>query len=254
MSITRRLKSWKKSWVRNQIKPLAAWRAMRELLRNPDDTTQVFHIIEALKGDSLGDAVRRLRASSRGRDLLQKKPHIVPALNDKEALLSLPAGSIGRAYYDFVHAENLSADGLIASSETASREALYEGLSDDEAWLADRLRDIHDLQHVMTGYGRDPVGELCLLSFMTTQTPNRGIRFIIWIAKWKYLRDVPQFDVRDLIKEGARIARGAQWMAEIEWEQMLAEPLEQVRDELGFESPDRYWRLREQAPGLLVAA
>ena len=254
MSITRRLKSLKKSWVRNQIKPLVAWRAMRELLRNPDDTTQVFHIIEALKGDSLGDAVRRLRASSRGRDLLRKKPHIVPALNDKEALLSLSAGSIGRAYYDFVHAENLSADGLIASSETASREALYEGLSDDEAWLADRLRDIHDLQHVMTGYGRDPVGELCLLSFMTTQTPNRGIRFIIWIAKWKYLRDVPQFDVRDLIKEGARIARGAEWMAEIEWEQMLAEPLEQVRDELGFESPHRYWRLREQAPGLLVAA
>ena len=254
MNITRRLKSMKKSWVRNQIKPFAAWRAMRELLRNPDDTTQVFHIIESLKGDSLGDAVRRLRTSSRGRDLLRKKPHIVPALNDKEALLSLPAGSIGRAYYDFVHAENLSADGLIASSETASREALYEGLSDDEAWLADRLRDIHDLQHVMTGYGRDPVGELCLLSFMTTQTPNRGIRFIIWIAKWKYLRDVPQFDVRDLIKEGARIARGAEWMAEIEWEQMLAEPLEQVRDELGFESPHRYWRLREQAPGLLVAA
>ena len=189
-----------------------------------------------------------------GSALLQKKPHIVPALNDKESLLRLPAGSVGRAYYDFVHAENLSADGLIASSETASREALYEGLSDDEAWLADRLRDIHDLQHVMTGYGRDPVGELCLLSFMTTQTPNRGIRFIIWIAKWKYLRDVPQFDVRDLIKEGARIARGAEWMAEIEWEQMLAEPLEQVRDELGFESPHRYWRLREQAPGLLVAA
>ena len=61
MNVMRRLKTVKKSWVRNQIKPLAAWRAMRELLRNPDDTTQVFHIIEALKGDSLGDAVRRLK-------------------------------------------------------------------------------------------------------------------------------------------------------------------------------------------------
>ena len=71
MSIMRRLKSLKKSWMRNQIKPLAAWRAMCELLRNPDDTAQVFHIIEALKGDSLGGAVRRLRATSRGRALLQ---------------------------------------------------------------------------------------------------------------------------------------------------------------------------------------
>ena len=47
------MKRLKSLWLRNQIKPLAAWRAMRELLKNPDDTTQVFHIIEALKGDSL---------------------------------------------------------------------------------------------------------------------------------------------------------------------------------------------------------
>lgn len=248
------MKRLRSLWLRNQIKPLVAWRAMRELLRNPDDTTQVFHIIEALKGDSLGAAVRRLRATERGRALLRKKPDIVSKLNDREWLLSLPAGSIGRAYYDFVHAENLSADGLIASSDTSAREDIYRLLSEDEIWLADRLRDIHDLQHVMTGYGRDPVGELSLLSFMKTQTPNRGISFIVWIAKLKYLREVPQFDVRPLILEGAKIAERAVWMAEIEWEERLAEPLDAVRAELGFEPPRGYQRLREQAPQLLYAA
>ena len=248
------MKRLRSLWLRNQIKPLVAWRAMRELLRNPDDTTQVFHIIEALKGDSLGAAVRRLRATERGRALLRKKPDIVSKLNDREWLLSLPAGSIGRAYYDFVHAENLSADGLIASSDTSAREDIYRLLSEDEIWLADRLRDIHDLQHVMTGYGRDPVGELSLLSFMKTQTPNRGISFIVWIAKLKYLREVPQFDVRPLILEGANIAERAVWMAEIEWEERLAEPLDAVRAELGFERPRGYQRLREQAPQLLYAA
>ena len=241
-------------WLRNQIKPLAAWRAMRELLKNPDDTTQVFHIIEALKGYSLGAAVRRLRSSDRGRALLQKKPYIVCKLNDRGWLLSLPAGSVGRAYYDFVHAEDLSADGLIASSATGAREEIYRGLSEDEVWLADRLRDIHDLQHVMTGYGRDPVGELSLLSFMKTQTPNRGISFIVWIAKWKYLREVPQFDVRPLIREGAQIAQQAIWMAEIEWEDRLAEPIDELRAELGFQPPSQYQRLRQQAPRLLFAA
>ena len=247
------MRSIKAVWLRNEIKPLVAWRAMRELLRNPDDTTQVFHIIEALKGDSLGRAVRRLASTDRGQALLQAKPNIVPKLNDRAWLLSLPAGSVGRAYYDFVHAENLSADELIASSETAEREELYRGLSEEETWLADRLRDIHDLQHVMTGYGRDPVGELSLLSFMTTQTPNRGINFIVWVAKWRYLREVPQFDVRRLIREGAMIARKAVWMAEINWEEKLAEPLEAVRRDLGFEAPREYWRLREQAPELLFA-
>ena len=118
------MRSIKAFWLRNEIKPLAAWRAMRELLRNPDDTTQVFHIIEALKGDSLGRAVRRLESTDRGRALLQAKPNIVPKLNDRAWLLSLPAGSLGRAYYDFVHAEDLSADGLIASSETSARDEL----------------------------------------------------------------------------------------------------------------------------------
>ena len=240
--------------MRQQIKPVAAMRAMRKLLNDPDDTTQVFHIIEALKGDSLWAAVKRLRASETGRVLLKRKPNIVSKLNDRDALLALPEGSLGRAYYDFVHGESLSADGLIASSETNARAEIYRGLSGDEIWLADRLRDIHDLQHVMTGYGRDPVGELSLLSFMTTQTPNRGINFIVWIAKLKYLREVPQFDVRALIKEGAAIGRSALWMPAIEWEAKLAEPLERLRSEYGFTPPSRYQRLKNQAPQLLFAA
>jgi ubiquinone biosynthesis protein COQ4 len=73
LRVDAKMKRLKTVWLRNQIKPLAAWRAMRELLKNPDDTTQVFHIIEALKGDSLGAAVRRLRSSDRGRALACRK-------------------------------------------------------------------------------------------------------------------------------------------------------------------------------------
>lgn len=248
------MKRIKAMLARQRVEPLRAWRAIRELLKNPDDTTQVFHIIEALKGDSLGAAVRRLRSTERGRALLNEKPDIVRCLNNREWLESLPEGSIGRVYYDFVHGENLSADGLIASSETPSRAEIYRGLSKDESWLADRLRDIHDLQHVMTGYGRDPVGELSLLSFMTTQTPNRGIRFIVRIGQWKYQREAPAIPIRSLIREGAEIARGAVWMAEVHWEQKLAQPLDAVRAELGFKPPVEYQRLRESAPQLLAAA
>jgi ubiquinone biosynthesis protein COQ4 len=89
---------------------------------------------------------------------------------------------------------------------------------------------------------------------MTTQTPNRGIRFIVKIGQWKYQREVPQFDIRSLIKEGADIARSAVWMAEINWEQKLAQPLDAVRTELGFKAPLQYQRLREQAPRALAAA
>ena len=222
---------------RQRVKPLVALRAVRALIKDPDDTSQVFRIIDALKGNSIGAAVRRLRGSAAGVALLADKPAIVPVLNDREALLAMPEGSIGRAYYDFVHREHLSADGLVAASDEVPR---HDDLTEDERWLAGRLRDIHDLQHVMTGYGRDPLGELCLLSFMTGQTPNRGIRFILFVASRKLRQDAPTLDIGALLQEGGAIASSADWMVNTRWEDRLHEPLAAVREELGFFPPAQY--------------
>lgn len=222
---------------RERVKPFTALRAMRELIKNPDDTSQVFRVIEALKGDSISASVRRLGQTPEGRALFADKPAIVPVLNDKQALLAMPEGSIGRAYYDFVHGEHLSADGLIAASEEAPRNP---DLNEDERWLAERMRDIHDLQHVMTGYGRDPVGELCLLSFMTKQTPNRGINFIIYMGRREYRNKLPDANIDGLVSEGGLIGLSAEWMAKTRWEDRLHESLDAVREELGFKAPARY--------------
>lgn len=221
----------------NRIKPIQAGLAVSRLLRDPDDTGQVFKILEALKGNSLGLAHKRMQLDPRGQQLLEEQPNIVSVLNDREALLAMPDGSIGRAYYDFVHREGLSADGLIASSEEAPR---FEKMGRNERWLGDRLRDIHDLQHVMTGYGRDTLGELCLLSFMTTQTPSRGIDFIIFMGRTKGQKENPDLDLKSLVREGREIGQSADWMLFTRWEDRLHEPLEKVRAELGFIPPSKY--------------
>jgi len=230
----------------NRIKPIQAGLAVSRLLRDPDDTGQVFKILEALKGNSLGLAHRRMQLDPRGQQLLEEQPNIVSVLNDREALLAMPEGSIGRAYYDFVHREGLSADGLIASSEEAPR---FEKMGRNERWLGDRLRDIHDLQHVMTGYGRDTLGELCLLSFMTTQTPSRGIDFIIFMGRTKGQKENPDLDLKSLVREGREIGQSADWMLFTRWEDRLHEPLEKVRAELGFIPPSKYRAALETLEG-----
>ena len=232
--VLKSLKSW---YEYNRVKPVKAGLAISRLLRDPDDTSQVFKVLEALRGDSLTRALRRMNNDERGRQLLREQPKIVQALNDRDALLALPEGSIGRTYYDFVHGEGLSADGLIASSEEAPR---FANIGRDQRWLGDRLRDIHDLQHVMTGYGRDTLGELCLLSFMTTQTPARGIDFIIFMGRQKGQRDNPELNLKALIGEGRKIGGSAEWMLLTRWEDRLHEPLESVREELGFIPPAQY--------------
>jgi ubiquinone biosynthesis protein COQ4 len=241
----------KRIFLRKRIRPIAATLAVKRLLQDPDDTSQVFKVIEALSGDVIGHTVKRLLNDSSGRALLAEKPNIVTLLNDRKRLSVMPEGSIGHTYYRFIHGQNLSADGLVASSQGSRN---YQGFSADERWTGDRLRDIHDLQHVLTGYGRDPIGELSLLSFMTTQVPNRGINFIIKMAKRKYQQEIPALDINALVLEGQKLGQQAAWMPAIRWEERLTESLEEVRAELGFVRPKQYENSKINQPELFAAA
>ncbi|MCP5164209.1 MAG: hypothetical protein H6990_04000 [Pseudomonadales bacterium] len=220
-----------------QVRPLQAWRSMRALIADPQATGEVFRIIEALKGNAILHAVQRLRSAPEGRALLDEKPDILPLLNDRAALRALPGGSLGRAYLHFVEARDISAEGLVAASEEAPREREQDP---DARWLADRLRDIHDLQHVVCGYGPDELGELCLLAFMHAQTPNRGIGFIIFMARRQFRRTNPQIDIDACVAEGRRTGECAPWFAQCRWEGLMAEPLEALRRALGVQAPTRY--------------
>jgi len=226
-------------WWRHRVRPLRALLAVRRLIADPQATGEVFKVIEALKGDSIGRAVKRMQASASGCHLLTTKPDINQRLSDRAVLRSLPQGSVGSAYLALMERQGISVEGLVAASEEVPRGV---GLSADERWLANRLRDIHDLQHVLTGYGPDPLGELCLLSFMTTQTWNRGISFIVFMGRRTFRKRAPGIDVDMLVAEAAALARGAQWLPALPLEDLLAEPLEDVRQRLGLVSPVNYLR------------
>ena len=59
----------------------------------------------------------------------------------------LLAGTLGRAYYDFMASENLSAEGLVKASTIPQS-------TDDSIWFRERNREMHDLLHIVSGYGR----------------------------------------------------------------------------------------------------
>jgi len=52
----------------------------------------------------------------------------------------------------------------------------------DAGDLRNRMRDTHDLWHVVTGYKGDLVGEASLLAFLFAQTRNPGVGFIVAVA------------------------------------------------------------------------
>ncbi len=219
-----------------RLHPFQALKAVRRLLDNPEDTTQVFVILRAMRGRSGLKMFRRFRASETGAAILRERRRLLPVLRDHRALAALPAGSLGRAYLDFMRAEHLSAEGLVAPSQAGNE----EGLSPDALLFRDRMRDMHDLTHVLTGYGRDALGELSLVAFMYAQNGNPGQAMIALMGVARGLRTPYGKFMRQAVFQAWRHGRKAAWLAEQDWEALLARPLEDLRRDLAVAAPTRY--------------
>lgn len=218
----------------NRLRPFDALRALKALSRDPDDTGQVFKIVAALSGDTQLRILRRLQRSDVGQRLLREGRSLVPALVDRERLKSLPAHSLGRAYLAFCERHGITADGLIA----ASQEGDMSGRSPGEQFVHARMRDIHDLMHVVTGYQTDLVGEASVLAFTVAQTKNPGIALIVLLA---YLRPRgPQSGARKVLRQAFVRGLKAAWLPGADWEALLERPLDEVRRELGLGDPAVY--------------
>ena len=96
--------------------------------------------------------------------------------------------------------------------------------TDEENIFHTRLRDMHDLWHVTTGYGRDALGELSLLAFTYAQERNRGIGAIVlygYRIMGKVTRELNfNIDLRDVVKEGYKLGKEASFWACADWEKL----------------------------------
>ena len=213
--------------------PIAAYRAVRALMRNREDTRQVFLLIDALRGKTTLRQLARFRATEFGRAALADHRRLFDRLEDRETLKALPAGTLGRAYYEFMASENLSAEGLVKASTIPQS-------SNDSIWFRERNREMHDLLHVITSYGRDPLGEACLVAFSYAQTGQLGFAVIALYAARRAAHARPDQPVRRAIFEGYRRGRAAKWLIGADWENLLNQPVETIREQFAV-APASYY-------------
>jgi ubiquinone biosynthesis protein COQ4 len=201
------------SCEKNPIRLIAAFRALWRLARDNDDTTHVFAIVDALRGDSDIRNVERLRA--------------------------LPEGSLGRIYLAFMAREGITANGLAAAADEGYSQ---RSTDPDVRTFAVWARDSHDLWHVLTGYGRDPLGELCLLGVLHSQIYNPGTAFIALLGLLQVPFEYPGAPSVRAVLQGFAIGRRAEWMIAQDWEALLELPIDEVRARLGLARPTYYER------------
>lgn len=224
---------------KHRIRPIKAYRHMRNLIADKEDTTQVFHIIEALNGRSLLNDIERFGATERGQELIAERQLLPAILDNHERWKALPEDTVGRAYLNFMTSQGLSAQGLV--DEYDRYESDFSGYDDTIEWYANRRRDTHDLFHVLTGYSRDALGEACVLGFSDGQTNDRGIRFIAYMAAREVGKEAPKGSpaIR-AVREAQRNGKKAKGLIFEDILSLMEEPLEEARARLNIDPPTLY--------------
>ncbi|HEV8681004.1 MAG TPA: Coq4 family protein [Stellaceae bacterium] len=232
-----------------RLHPIAAFRAMRNLTRDREDTRQVFLLMEALRGKTTLRQFARFRRSETGRTMLAERSSLLARLSDRAGLAALPPGSLGRAYYDFMASENLSAEGLAELSKIQRPPAV-----DEVTWFRERNRDMHDLLHVVAGYGRDPLGEGCVVAFSFAQTGLKGFAVIATVAAFRIARRLHDWRVPRAVFEAYRQGRRADWLIGADWEALLSQPVESVRTRFRVSTPTYYPQILPSLQRAIAAA
>lgn len=211
------------------LSPFERWTralaALRKIVANPDDTRQVLVFTSlANSGRSTGARVSRFFAEPAARKLYDERRAIDSHTVDLDALAALPEGTLGHAYAAFLRSRGLTPelfDGAPA------------GVTDPRlSYVIQRMRQTHDLWHVVTGCETDPAGEIALQAFTFAQVRAPGNALLALAGVVRGARQQPGI-VRDVIALYRRGAR-AQPLPSFPWEDHWATPVSEVRAMLGL--------------------
>lgn len=223
-----------------KLRPAKALHHFRELLKDKENTEEVFRIFESLPWKDLRKAGERFLTSEKGMDLRVREPFLPAILDDHAALRRMPAGSLAHAYCDFMESEGLTAQGLVDEFDRFAADK--PKFNDQFQWYMNRMRDVHDMLHVLTGYGRDALGEACVLAFTYSQQPSPAHLFIGYMAGLNIGKQVKSSaPVLRAIREAQGLGKACPRLVEQSITELLPLPLADVRRKLNI-TPAMHYR------------
>jgi len=211
-----------------QLPPRIRWRrafrALGRVLRDPEQTDQVLVFSTYANAGTLPRRIQRFLDEPGGQRLYRERRTIDSQSIDLEALGKLPEGTLGRAYADFLRSRGLSPDVFEGTPDEVSDPAM--------AYVIQRMRQTHDLWHVVTGYDTDPASEVALQAFTFGQlgAPSSGILAVLGTVRGMSMK--PDL-ARDIVR-ALRLGRRTKKLAIFPWEDYWSTPLVDVRRMLGL--------------------
>lgn len=212
------------------ISPFKGAMALYRLIKNKEDTSQVFKLGRAINGKALFSAFHDFL----NQDLFQKvkdnPDYLHHALDKRDQLRALPAGTLGRLYADFMDNEGLDTNGIEEASIEAGNDMVKLRREHPEYYSYAKNNMVnHDLFHIVTGYHRDALGEAALLWFTYYQTKSRANKLIGRFAALNVQRQAKDVPVWAIMKNGAAMGKASVPMYNVDFVALLDKPIEEVR-------------------------
>jgi ubiquinone biosynthesis protein COQ4 len=136
----------------------------------------------------------------------------------------LPADTLGYAYAQFLRSRGFTPDTFQPPEEIRDPRTQY---------VVQRLRQTHDLWHVVTGHATTPAGEIALQAFTFAQTTAPSAGILAAVGTLHHTRTHHQLPRE--VMAAFRRGRAANKLATFPWEDHWATPLADVRAMLGVE-------------------
>lgn len=196
--------------------------SIRGLLTDPEQTHYVFCLGMVTSAPYFPRFLARFALTPDGERLLREQP----AIDGRAvaALAALPPNTLGGAYARFLEREGLDPDVFRPTPE----------LPPTAQYVSQRLRQTHDLWHVLTGYDTSVSGELALQAFYYGQThlPAPALIAIFGALRFGSWRE----PMLQRLVEGYRRGKAAEFLPPISWEDHWEEDLDEVRNLLQIRS------------------
>lgn len=205
-------------------------------LQNPKRADLVAALSDATVGPPLTRLSARLAASDGegAKMLANRSPERFPSTSLFNDMRSLPDGTLGREYARFMDSRKF---------DHRDRPVVNRTLvpNEDEAWVLQRYRDVHDLWHVVFDVPTTVFGEISLKWFEAVHTaglPGPLLSAVGGPARLASLERVVL--VKEIVPWAVEVGTSCQDMMAIKYEDVLDRQVEELRKLWNVRSP-REW-------------
>ena len=210
--------------LKERLQSLRMLKGLGQFLQHPDDLQSVYAVAASVQGSPLAaQMLRHMLAQPGIATMIQEQWR--PAPIDLDALEQLPVGSLGHCYASQLKAQGITPQTLIDPAPITS----------DKDFIVHRLKETHDIVHVLTGFGVDGVGEIGLQAFNLAQNRSPLAVLLIFGGMLKTLQDDrPLEGLLHAISRGFEMGLKANCVVSYRLEDAWQRPLNEWRAELNL--------------------